>query len=105
MVAENKALILWNVDDEPMVIHDLIVVNIDEQDARTENYLASGGACDEDWLDSKLQTPMGLFLYLSTYYGFKDRKVLRKAIYEFSKIDGDDWSKDLMSTMFDPTED
>ncbi|MER9227729.1 hypothetical protein NKI39_19195 [Mesorhizobium sp. M0664] len=105
MVAESKALILWNVDDEPMVINDLAVVHIDEQNARTKNFLASAGASDDDWLKSKLQTPMGLFLYLSVYYGFKDRKVLNKAISEFGKIDGDDWCKELMSTMFDPPED
>lgn len=105
MVAANKALVLWNTDDEPMVINDLLVIDIDDQNNRTDNYLASAGASDEDWLKTRLATPMGQFLWLSTYSGFKDRKVLKKAISEFSKIEGEeDWTAELMASMFDPPE-
>ncbi|MES0039788.1 hypothetical protein NKJ74_32075 [Mesorhizobium sp. M0046] len=105
MVAASKSLILWNSDNDSLVINDLIVVDIDDQNNRTDNYLASAGASDEDWLTTRLQSPMGLFLNLSAYYGFKDRKVLKNAISQFGKIEGEeDWSGELMKTIFDPSE-
>lgn len=105
MVAADKSLILWDSDEDSLVINKLIVVDIGDQNSVTDIYPASAGASDEDWLTTRLQSPMGLLLYLSTYYGFKDRKVLKNAILEFGKIEGEeDWSGDLMRTMFDPPE-
>jgi hypothetical protein len=45
---------------------------------------------------------MGLFLYLSSGYGFPSREAVCTALHEFRKVEGQKWAEDLLCRFGDP---
>ena len=95
MILPAVALILWN--DERGKITELRVVDIHDQGEWSGRLDNSAGACNHDWLDQDpLNTPMGLWLWLLTKWGFADEEVMIVALREFSHIDGQPWATQLL---------
>jgi hypothetical protein len=46
-----------------------------------------------------MDTPLGLFTFLSVSYGYKNRQVTIASVREFGKVEGQDWVADLLARM------
>jgi hypothetical protein len=59
-----------------MLITRLVILNIDKQPVAASNIPASAGASNQGWMGGGLMdTPLGLFTFLSVSYGYKNRQV------------------------------
>jgi hypothetical protein len=99
MIPAEKMIALWEIDND-MLITRLVIVNIDKQPVAASKIPASAGACDQGWVDGGLMnTPLGLFTFLSVSYGYKNRQVAIASVREFGKVEGQDWVADLLIRM------
>jgi hypothetical protein len=99
MIPVEKMIALWETDND-MLITRLLILNIDKQPVAASNIPASAGACDQGWMDGGLMnTPLGLFTFLSVSYGYKNRQVAIASVREFGKVEGQDWVADLLTRM------
>lgn len=87
---------MWNTDDN-LRVTDLRIVERGMSLGSLTWLTNSAGACDDGWMDGgPLSNPMGLFLWLSTAYGFASRGVVYDVLRKFGKIDGQEWVDDLL---------
>lgn len=100
MVPAEEMIALWDSDDDGLVTK-LIVIRQADQNSQTDKLPASSGACDAGWMEgNELDTPMGLFAYIATSYGFKDRETAARAVREFGKVQGAAvWAQSLLNRM------
>lgn len=89
-IPANKMIALWAKNDD-LRITKLVVVHIDNQTAETDELPASAGACTAGWMGNVMDTPLGLFTYLATAYGFASREVAKAALREFAQVDQTPW--------------
>lgn len=96
MIDPKKMIALWN-SNEKIKINEFVIVNIEEQNRSHERLLASSGASDEGWMEGRdVDTPLGLYAFLTTYYGFESKQIMFNVLKEFSKVEGQDWAKDIL---------
>ena len=99
MIPAEKMIALWETDND-MLITRLLILNIDNQPMAASNIPASAGASDQGWMGGGLMdTPLGLFTFLSVSYGYKNRQVAIASVREFGKVEGQDWVADLLARM------
>lgn len=107
MIAADKMMLLWESDDKTgqiirvkMVDHETNRANAADQ----RNYLSSRGACDLGWMTTGkvIDTPIGLWAYLATCYGFATDEVKKTALWAFRGVDGQkEWTSLMLRELGD----
>jgi hypothetical protein len=92
-IPADKMIACWATDD--LRITKLVVVHIDNQTSETNKLYGRAGASDAGWMGDIMDTPLGLFTYLATAYGFATREVAKIALGEFAKVDQTPWVQTL----------
>lgn len=100
MIPAEEMIALWDSDDE-MRVTKLIVIRKDDQNRQTNKLPASSGSCDAGWMEGNdLDTPLGLFAYIATTYGFNNRETAAEVVRQFSKVEGASvWAQSLLRRM------
>jgi hypothetical protein len=100
VIDPKKMIVLWDTGGNFKIIK-LKVVDIRNQTSQTDKLPASAGACDAGWMEGDvLQTPFGLYAWLSLTYGFPNRKAAMEAALEFAKVEGQTWVQELQRRQF-----
>src|SRR3954453_11705741 len=99
MIPAEKMIALWETDND-MLITRLVILNVEKQPVSASNIPANAGASDQGWMGGGfIDTPLGLFKFLSVSYGYKNRQVAIASVREFGKVEGQDWVADILARM------
>ena len=106
-IPAHRAIILWGSDMERPRgerISELLVCHVDQQPGWASKLYSSRGACDADWLNGDPRhTPLGIWAMIMTVNGFVSSEAKIRALREFTKIRGQEWTVALLREI-DPDE-